>query len=576
MSATPTDLPEPDEAPTIQLSPPPSRRSAPGPRWDLGPGTVLCSRYELEKVIGQGGSSIVFRARDYSGQLVALKVLRAELRTDARALTCLKREFRQMQCLSHPGIVRVFDLDCDGDVWFIGMELVAGRTVRAWMETPGEYADGLRIIGGCCEALAHAHSVGILHGDLKPTNVMVAPDSATKLIDFGSAPSPDGPVVRLAPPVALTPLYASPQILAGKTAEPRDDIFSLACLSYAILTKGRHPFGGRPSYEDGRAKSAPDYARAIPREIFEVIECGLSAERERRPASASEFLRDLANAERRRRAGAASMAMPPHEYIDVAHSTALVPHGARSRYRPSSTSFWKRTHAGVRNLINTARLPLLERFAAIVERVRDGEDFRHVRPFVALVALVWALTGSVLMLRVSTHRSEAGTSAAGAAELPSRVAAISPAPAPDPNLADTMPQASRAAPAGRETGHISFDERTVHASASQPLVALSVKRLPAPRRRGAFVWRVEGGSARPGVDYRAVKPQVAHFIEGQAVRMLFIPLINNRAASTGGPRVFTVALEPLAGGPVLGRIARVTVSIDYPASGPKVYQARAQ
>jgi hypothetical protein len=90
---------------------------------------------------------------------------------------------------------------------------------------------------------------------------------------------------------------------------------------------------------------------------------------------------------------------------------------------------------------------------------------------------------------------------------------------------------------------------------------------------------VERGTARPGVDYERIKPQVVRFIEGQAVRTLFIPLINTGATLVPrGPRTFTVALEQVAGGPALGRFARVTVAIDPPPSSSRfpVYQARAE
>ena len=114
-----------------------------------------------------------------------------------------------MQGLSHPGIVRVFDLDSDGEIWFISMELVAGQTVKTWMETPASYADALRIICACGEALEHAHSLGILHGDLKPTNVMVTDNGTAKIIDFGSAPSPGSLLAaRPDPTFVATPLYA--------------------------------------------------------------------------------------------------------------------------------------------------------------------------------------------------------------------------------------------------------------------------------------------------------------------------------------------------------------------------------
>ena len=97
----------------------------------------------------------------------------------------------------------------------------------------------------------------------------------------------------------------------------------------------------------------------------------------------------------------------------------------------------------------------------------------------------------------------------------------------------------------------------------QSMVAISVKRLQATASSAAFSWRVERGTAQPGIDYARVPPQVVRFIEGQAVRTLFIPLINTRAPlASRDPLTFTVALERVAGGPALGRFARVTVAID--------------
>jgi serine/threonine protein kinase len=548
---------------------------------ELAPGAVLRSRYVLREVIGRGGTSIVFRAKDLhralpqemAASFVAVKLLRTERRTDPLALARLKREFRQMQCLSHPGIVRVFDLDCDGDVWFISMELVAGRTVKSWLESPGSHADALRIIGACCEAVEHAHSLGILHGDLKPTNVIVADDGTAKLIDFGSAPSLGSRVDPGSDPtVAFTPLYASPQILAGKGADRRDDVFSLACLSYSILSGGRHPFGGRPSLEDGRAKSAPTRVRTIPAELFEVIEGGLSAERERRQASVGRFLRDLTDADRWRRAGATSTATPAGDNVGAVCRSGSIVHAAHRMSRSTSPVLFKEIRLGARTVTRIHGTGITA-FATIAHRFRDACGFyRRAQPFVRLVALVLVFVGAAVLFRLGTHRDVIRT-----AELPHEASAMSPELVATARAeTEVFPEAK---PLLHDSGVISFEASTVHASAVQSLVAISVRRLHATRSRGAFVWRVERGSAYPGVDYERIKPQLVKFIEGQAVRTLFIPLIKTRATlATRGPRTFSVALEQVAGGPALGRFARVTVAIDPPPTSSRIaaYQARAE
>ena len=289
-----------DETPTVPLC----AGQALSPRASVVPtsGSTLCSRYVLEEIIGHGGTSIVFRAQDLErGHAVGVKVLRGDCCADPPTVRRLWHEYLQMQSLSHPGIVRVFEFDCDGDTQFMSMELVAGVTVKDWMAMRRSYPEALKLVSSCCSALAHAHSVGVLHGDLKPTNVMVAADGTARLVDFGSASSLAAEVETAALTLAATPSYASPQILAGNSAERRDDIYSLACLTYSILSGGRHPFGGRPSFEHGRAKRAPSYAPTIPPELFKVIERSLSVERECRAASSREFLNDLLDADRRHR-----------------------------------------------------------------------------------------------------------------------------------------------------------------------------------------------------------------------------------------------------------------------------------
>ncbi|WP_348239971.1 serine/threonine protein kinase, partial [Salmonella enterica] len=97
---------------------------------------------------------------------LAVKVLREDKRDNPHALTRLKREFRQMQRLDHPGIARVFELACDNGVWFMTMELVEGCTINQWLKTKPSRNEALKVIGACSEALIHAHEQGVIHGDL--------------------------------------------------------------------------------------------------------------------------------------------------------------------------------------------------------------------------------------------------------------------------------------------------------------------------------------------------------------------------------------------------------------------------
>jgi serine/threonine protein kinase len=563
-----------DDAPTDQLLRGSRRRPIEGEiRPELVPGSALRSRYVLEDVIGRGGYSILYRARDRhratphdnAANFIAVKLLRPDQIDDPLTLTRLMREFQQMQGLSHPGIVRVFDLDCDGDVWFITMELVAGQTVKSWIETPGAHANAMRVISGCCEALDYAHSLGVLHGDLKPTNVMVTADGAAKVIDFGSAPNSGVPLAAEPDPTAAaTPLYASPQVLAGKAADRRDDVYSLACLSYYILSRGRHPFGGRPSLEDGRAKSAPSYVRTIPIAVFSVIERGLSAERERRPASVREFLQDLTDAERHR------VAVPALDAVESAPDPGSVVQAIDKPRSPSAGLINGRPRSWRLLKTKTSGIASASLDTSADGIGRDSSPYRRTQPWVIFLAV--SIAGAAGLYPIGTPRD------AIPAPLPRYEA---PVAAPEVAATDTAPTelTPETPPVVHNSGVISFEASTVYASPAQSLVALSVKRLSATNGRGAFLWRVEGGSAQPGVDYEPVEPQLVKFTDGQAARTLFIPLISAPSTtSQRGPRTFTVELEQVRGGPALGRFARVTVTIDpTPVSSPgTVYEARAE
>jgi serine/threonine protein kinase len=544
-----------DDNPTVQLWDARQPLAVQGPIIvEPLPGQILCSRYVLEQVIGRGGTSVLFRARDLrpgalqrraapnaNSHRVAIKLLHAEQRADPAALTRLSREFRQMQRLSHRGIARVFELDCEGELWFISMELVAGQTVDGWMRSCAADTDALPIITGCCEALEHAHSLGILHGDLKPTNVIVADDGTAKLIDFGATPNPGtGVAGAFDASVGTTPLYASPQILSGMSAERRDDVFSLACLSYAILSRGRHPFGGRPSFEDGRAKSAPTYVRTIPPAVFEVIERGLSAERERRPASAGEFLSQLTAAGQRGSTQPTGIAAP----------------AADIRARSASPRLFRHIRQTARTLVPRAATEsaslALDGFDAI------GKPARYSHSSARLIVAVLAIVGVTEFLQLDARRETSAAAAiapVAAAATPDAVSIVAPP-------TETVLQSDTSA---HDSGVISFETPTVHASAGQSMVAISVKRLAASAGSAAFSWRVERGTAQPGIDYERVAPRMSRFIEGQVVRTLFIPLIMTGApVAPRGPLTFTVALQQVAGGPALGRFARVTVAIDPP------------
>jgi len=235
-------------------------------------GTILRGRFKLLQRIGEGGMSCVYRAIDLrrveaesDDPHVAVKILTVPFANSSDAMKVLTREAHSLRCVTHPNIVRVIDCDRDGDTVFMTLELLSGRSLFDKLQTvkttgmPRSVVLG--VIKGIAEALDFAHARNIVHGDLKPGNVIITDAGETKVIDFGLArlatlPLDGHGTGASNPPIdfsALTPAYASPQMLEKGAPDPRDDVFSLACTTWMLMT-GEHPFNA--PWPEGTAVSA--------------------------------------------------------------------------------------------------------------------------------------------------------------------------------------------------------------------------------------------------------------------------------------------------------------------------------
>jgi Tol biopolymer transport system component len=247
----------------------------------------------------------VYRARDTRlGREVAIKVLPAERLSDEHRRARFVREARAASALNHPHIVTIYEIEAEGSVDFIVMELVPGETLaRVLRRGALSPADALRIAIPLADALAAAHAAGIVHRDLKPGNVMVTPDGVVKVLDFGLAKlvredtadseertataSPDaGPLSR---PGAVTGTvgYMSPEQASGGNVDARSDIFSFGVLLYEMVT-GRRAFAGTSSADTLAAvvrdqpKPPSELVPDVPKELERIILRCLRKERDRR------------------------------------------------------------------------------------------------------------------------------------------------------------------------------------------------------------------------------------------------------------------------------------------------------
>ncbi|MBW3592211.1 MAG: protein kinase [Actinobacteria bacterium] len=211
-------------------------------------GEVVAGRYELEELLGVGGMSSVYRARDrVLERTVALKILHEQFSHDPAYVERFRREARAIAKLSHPNIVTVIDRGEFEGRQFIVFEYVGGETLKqlATREAPLPPERALALVHQVARGLAFAHEHGIVHRDVKPHNVLVDGDGAAKVTDFGIARSLGGPDDGLTQTgtVLGTGAYISPEQAVGRPADERSDQYSLGALLYELLT-GRIPYEG--------------------------------------------------------------------------------------------------------------------------------------------------------------------------------------------------------------------------------------------------------------------------------------------------------------------------------------------
>lgn len=277
----------------------------------LGRGSVLLDRFKLLEIIGEGGMSRVFKAVDLrkveagaADPHVAVKVLTMPFANYSEAMSVLSREAHNLQGLTHPNIVRVIDCDRDGEIVFMTMELLAGRSLHDQLRASrsgGLTRDfKLRVIQSIVHALEFAHSKHVAHGDLKPGNVFVTNAGEIKVIDFGlarlmahpkasptSAGNTAGERMR-----ALTPAYASPEIWEGHPPDPHADVYSLACLTWQLMT-GARPFKIQDTAAVRPAQPPLVRPAQLSRREFRALRHALQVDRDKRTASAQQFFEEF-------------------------------------------------------------------------------------------------------------------------------------------------------------------------------------------------------------------------------------------------------------------------------------------
>jgi eukaryotic-like serine/threonine-protein kinase len=298
----------------------PGAANPPGHDQIKGTGDTLNNRFVLEECLGVGGMGTVYKALDLRKleasdrkPYLAVKVLNVQFRGNPNSLVALQREARKAQVLAHRNIITVYDFDRDGPIVYLTMEYLSGKPLSQLLRTPGYQGMPVRaalpIVRGMCSALAYAHERGFVHCDFKPANVFLTTNAEVKVIDFGIArvfqrPEEESDATVFDPGSlgALTPAYASPEMIEHREPDPRDDIYALGCITYELLT-GHHPFDRLSATQARNADFKPQRPPNLDARQWRALRAALSFDRTTRMPSVVRFIAEFDNEARAEKSG---------------------------------------------------------------------------------------------------------------------------------------------------------------------------------------------------------------------------------------------------------------------------------
>jgi serine/threonine protein kinase len=503
---------------------------------ELKPGTLLRRRYRLESVLGRGHLGTVFEALDEyrlesaPGVHIAIKVLNAGAAKRAGLLNELQQEFQQLQLLSHPNIVRVFEFDRDGPVAFFTMELLDGAPLSRVLDERKfvalERAQAMAVVRDIGEAIAYAHSRGVIHGDINPHNVFVTSSGELRILGFTAArglqQSSTALDFELTLPFA-TSGYASIQVLKGEHPDTSDDIFALACIAYRLLS-GTHPFFGRTAIEARQAGVKPRRPQHMNAKQWQALRAGLRWDRQGRPTDMKQWLEELDLR------GAAKQVAPLANLLET-------PEGGESYSGFDAAAalavaliiaafFWFVSNRGQSQMDN-ATLPQVPAASTAAGRQRPSSVSRESPP---------ATTPPRARTSPPATTPLATTSPQTDASAPATTPVTPPVTAPPGSLSSGPPKIEMAAD-------------TMEVPVGESSAVITVRRKGSLHGETSFTWWTESGTAKPGADFAPVVPQLAYIGDGKSSISLNVPLVNSRRAQS---KSFYVVIDQSEGGAAMG------------------------
>jgi serine/threonine protein kinase/Tfp pilus assembly protein PilF len=213
---------------------------------ELTTGSTFAGRYQIIEELGKGGMGRIYKALDKEiNAKVALKLIKPEISADDKTIQRFKNELKIAREITHKNVCRMYDLNKEGELYFISMEYVSGEDLKSFIRRSKQLATGtaITIAKQICEGLSEAHKSGVVHRDLKSSNIMIDKEGNARIMDFGIARpllttglTDEGIIIG-------TPEYMSPEQVEGKEIDQRSDIYSLGIILYEMVA-GRVPFEG--------------------------------------------------------------------------------------------------------------------------------------------------------------------------------------------------------------------------------------------------------------------------------------------------------------------------------------------
>jgi tRNA A-37 threonylcarbamoyl transferase component Bud32 len=376
------------------------------PAQRLKVGSVLRNRYELQAELGRGGMGVVYKALDRASAefkdrspYVAIKVLSEEFKRHPLAVQSLARESKKTSKLAHPHVVTVYNFSRGAGNVFMVMELLEGLSLDQLLKREGPTGlprpRVLGIVRALGEALGYAHQQGLVHADLKPSNVFITKDNIVKVLDFGIARAAQQPVpgaektaFDISQLNAISPTYASLEMLRGQPPDVRDDVYALACIVYELYT-GRHPYNRIEATKARDANLQPAPIRGLSRAEWQALRRGLAFDRAERTPSIAEFVAAFNRPPRGKKwiaalggaalmAGAAALIVPLERESYRARQEAAVIAAAQGPAMMTALAELRAAPAGVRDrvLLDTkARTAILAFYKARMDAQIAAPNF---------------------------------------------------------------------------------------------------------------------------------------------------------------------------------------------------------